>query len=231
MSSPPKSFTKDGLPLDRVGTLPSTNIDNGDCGPARRIGAMVCMPPQLVRSSITRPSSKRPLPSESPLIRASKSLKVGPCNFSLIDDEEDELIDYFGTNASSSHAAATLVSHTGTSSSHWKIRERDVPALPSFYPLERTAEFIHHASAPNVASRIADALLARSIKSSFDALHAKADCVSESNVEFRIRLYRPRGENLDHGLIVEVQRRCGFDMSYLLDVFAILDSAKGNESS
>lgn len=226
MTSPPKSFTKEGLPLDRFGTPPSTNTDDGDCGPSRRISD--CRPPQMVHSSITRPSSKRPLISESLPLRAGKSLKAGPCDCSLIDDDEDVLIDYFGTSASS--PAATPLSQASASSSHWNLREQDVPALPSFYPLEKSAVFIPHASAPAVASRIADALQSRSIKSSFDAQHAKVDCVSESNVEFRIRLYRPRGEDLGHGLIVEVQRRFGFDVSYMQDVFAILDSAKGKES-
>ena len=52
------------------------------------------------------------------------------------------------------------------------------------------------------------------------------DCISTTNVEFRIRLYRGRGE-YKHGIIVEVQRRSGFNLSYMHDVYAILDAAEG----
>jgi len=238
MSSSPNKFTQEGLPLNRAGfrAPPSGNITVGDGGPARRVCVVDCGPPQLIHSSITRPSSKIPLPSESalssPPLRAEKSLTLGPCHGSLTDDDDElELIDYFSTSGSASihpAAAPTPVSRDGVSSSHWNVREQDVPTLPSFYPLEKSAVLVPHASAPAVASRIADVLRARSITSSYHGENAKVDCISESNVEFRIVLYRPRGEELGHGLVVEVQRRFGFDVSYIQDVFAILDSAEDN---
>ena len=239
MSSSPKAFTKEGLPLDsaRFGSPPSANTDAGDGGLARRICAADCGTPQLAHSSSIRPSFKRPLLSApslpSPPLRAGKLLTPGTCHVSLIDDDdENELIDYFSTSGSASihPAAPTPISQDSASSSQWIVREQDVPALPSFYPLEKSAVLVPHASAPAMASRISNVLRARSIKSSYHAESAKVDCLSKSNVEFRIRLYRPRGEELGHGLIVEVQRRFGFDVSYMQDVFAILDSAEDKES-
>lgn len=209
-------FTKEGLPLDhtRFG-IAITTTDLGDHrGPARRID---CRPPQL----ITAPSisSKR---SYSGAPRA-RLLKVGPNHSSLIDDDEDELVDYFGMSRGDS---APLATETVSSSSHWNVRDHNVPTLPSFYPLEKSAVFVPQASAPILATRIAAVLQARSIVASFSARNAKVDCVSKSHVELRIRLYRGRGE-YKQGIIVEVQRRLGFDLSYMQDVNAILDAAEG----
>ena len=90
--------------------------------------------------------------------------------------------------------------------------------------------FAPQATAPILAARVPAALQARSIVSNFDAKNAKVDCVSKAHVEFRVRLYRGRGE-YSHGLIVEVQRRMGFDLSYSQDVFAILDAAEGKANA
>lgn len=227
MSSSAKTNTSDGLtyaglPLDhtRFGTAVKTT-DVGIDGLTRRID---CRPPQLISAPSTHPP-KRPL-FES---RRSSSLTVGPCQSSLIDDDDDdEIIDYFGMGGGSCSSApfTSPVTDNMPSSSNWIVREHNVPTLPSFYPLEKSAVFVPQASAPILASRITAVLQARSIVASFDAQNAKVDCVSKAHVEFRIRLYRGRGEYI-HGLIVEVQRRSGFDLSYTQDMYAILDAAEG----
>lgn len=79
-----------------------------------------------------------------------------------------------------------------------------------------------------MAAQITTALQARSIDATFDGQNAKVDCVSKTGVEFRIRLYRGR-DKYSHGIIAEVQRRMGFDVSYAQDVFAILDAAEGKQ--
>mmetsp|Transcript_37967 Transcript_37967/g.68372 ORF Transcript_37967/g.68372 Transcript_37967/m.68372 type:complete len:457 (-) Transcript_37967:23-1393(-) len=213
-------FTKEGLPLDhtRFGTAVTTT-DVCDGGPARRID---CRPPQLISAPSIRPSKRA-----SPDARRTKSLSEASLCRSLIDDDDDELIDYFGsTSAPLTSPAAPTTVNVMSSSSHWNVHEHNVHTLPSFYPLEKSAVFVPHASAPILASRIAAVLQARSIAASYDAVNAKVDCVSMFLVEFRIRLYRGRGET-NHGIIVEVQRRAGFDLSYTQDVYAILDAAEG----
>merc|ERR1712194_423353 len=80
-----------------------------------------------------------------------------------------------------------------------------------------------------IATRIATVLQARSVVASYNARSAKADCVSKSHVGFRIRLYRGRGETYMHGIIVEVKRREGFELSYIQDVNAILDAAEDRD--
>ena len=231
MSSPPKPtaeddaikapmFTKEGLPLDhtRFGTAVTTT-DVCDGGPARRID---CRPPQLI--SVPSNSLSKRASSEA---RRTESLREASLRRSLIDDDDDELIDYFGSTSAplTSPVAPTTVNGM-SSSSHWNVHEHNVHTLPSFYPLEKSAVFVPHASAPILASRIAAVLQTRSIAASYDAQNAKVDCVSRFLVEFRIRLYRGRGE-YKHGIIVEVQRRAGFDLSYTQDVYDILDAAEG----
>uniref|UniRef100_A0A7S4JK64 Uncharacterized protein n=1 Tax=Odontella aurita TaxID=265563 RepID=A0A7S4JK64_9STRA len=106
----------------------------------------------------------------------------------------------------------------------WKFD--DVPTLPEFHPLERTAVFAPHSNAPEVGRRVADVLRARSIATVYDDKKAKAKCITEDNVEFRVRLYRGRNK-FSHGIIVEVQRRFGFSPSFAGDMYAILDAAEG----
>merc|ERR1719253_2093323 len=108
----------------------------------------------------------------------------------------------------------------------WDVRERHVRALPSFYPLEKSSVVVR-AAAGVIAARIVSVLKSRGVAASYDAPNAKADCVSADAVEFRVRLYRARGEGA--GLVVEVQRRDGFALSYIQDVFAILDAVQGKE--
>lgn len=138
-------------------------------------------------------------------------------------------MDYFGMSCGGAAVplnSPTAATPTTPSGSHWNVCEHDVPTLPSFYPLEKSAVFVPQASAPIMAAHIASALQARSIDATYDAQRAKVDCVSKSNVEFRIRLYRGRGE-YKHGIIAEVQRRSGFDLNYMQDVYAVLDAAEG----
>lgn len=106
----------------------------------------------------------------------------------------------------------------------------DAPTLPEFHPLERTAVFVPSTDASIVSGRISDVLRDRSIEASFDDTKGRARCVSADGVDFRVRLYRGRGQ-YNHGIIVEVQRRFGTSINFHSDTKAILDSAEGKTPS
>jgi len=106
----------------------------------------------------------------------------------------------------------------------------DAPTLPEFHPLERTAVFVPNTDASVVSGRISDVLRDRSIEASFDDTKGRARCVSADGVDFRVRLYRGRGQ-YSHGIIVEVQRRFGTSINFHSDTKAILDSAEGKTPS
>jgi hypothetical protein len=103
----------------------------------------------------------------------------------------------------------------------------DVPTLPQFHPLERTAVLVPHATASEVSVRISDVLRDRSIEAFYEDDKAKVKCTTPEGVNFRVRLYRGRGE-FNHGIIVEVQRRFGVSVNFHGDTVAILDAAQGN---
>lgn len=150
-------------------------------------------------------------------------LEVGVNDSSLMDDDDDCMMEnYFGSSTTTSSSSFPA----GQADGPWRVSDASVPTLPSFYPLEKTSTFVAHASASAVADRVAGALRARSVAASFDARGTKADCVSKNHVEFRVRLYRGQGD-YSHGVIVEVQRLAGFDLTYTKDVQAILDAAEG----
>lgn len=226
-SNNPPMFTEEGLPLSPCFGASFATNDLGDGGAARRID---CLPsPQLISAPSLRTSeTKTPLSHA----RGKVSLSPGLNNSSLIDDDEDELTGYFGMSSSGSaplaHFALTSADNDTPHNilSQWDVQEHNVRTLPSFYPLEQSAVFVPQAAAPVLAARISGVLQDRSITASYDALNAKADCVSALQVGFCIRLYRGRGE-FQHGIIVEVQRRAGFALTYAHDVSAILDAAEG----
>merc|ERR1712194_88755 len=163
--------------------------------------------------------------------RPKKKLRVGPVHGSLMDDDDDELVGYFGLNGDTNILTRESVPAPNVlpSSSEWNVHDCHVRALPLFYALEKSSVFVPQASAKSISTRITAVLQARSAVVSYDAQNAKADCVSKSNVGFRIRLYRRRGEKCQNGIIVEIQRREGFDLSFTRDVFAILDAAAGKD--
>lgn len=105
----------------------------------------------------------------------------------------------------------------------WKLQS--VPTLPDLYPLERTAVFVTD-SAQIIAGRLAKVLRERSIEASYDDAKAKVTCMSTEGVDFRIRLYRGRGQ-FSNGIIVEVQRRFGSGLAAYTETKAILDAAEG----
>ena len=103
----------------------------------------------------------------------------------------------------------------------------DVPVLPEFHPLEKTAVFVPFSSPAEVAARLSDVLRERSIQANYDSAKAKVQCMTADSVDFRIRLYRGRSK-YSHGIIVEVQRRFGTSVDFHETTKAILDSAEGN---
>lgn len=223
------SFTETGLPLDQISfgapSVATTTGSNDDAGPARRID---CRSPALVLAAPSlRPTGKR-LPS-----RRAISLRANDLRRSLIDDDDDELIDFFDRDHLMSGPALVVGpvrSDTAIASSPWNVRDNNVPTLPSCYPLEKSVVFVPQASAPDLAARIVAVLKARSIWANYDAKNAKVDCITNSHVDFRVRLYRGRGE-YNHGIIVEVQRQEGFELGYSQDVHAILDAAEGKSNT
>ncbi|KAL9183555.1 hypothetical protein ACHAXT_004411 [Thalassiosira profunda] len=221
-------FTPEGLPLDVATASPAT-ADAGDGGPSRRVEVRQ---PQLLAAPTAAPAAKRP-PAEAAKEKEAPrtpALAVGPNRSSLVDGDDDAVVDYFCASDGAHEPQATTSSAAPSGTAPWPVRESHVPTLPSFYPLEKSAAFVPQASAAIIAGRIAAVLQARSIAAKFDPEHAKADCVSPSLVEFRVRLYRGRG-GYRHGLIAEVQRRCGFSPGYAQDVYAILDAAEGKNTA
>jgi hypothetical protein len=100
------------------------------------------------------------------------------------------------------------------------------PTLPEFHPLERTAVFVPNSTPSIVAGRVSSALRDRSIEAEYDNDKAKVKCITSEGVNFRVRLYRGRGQ-YDHGVIVEVQRRFGSSLVFHSDTQAILEAAQG----
>ena len=219
-------YSLEGLPLAPPGDIAPPAADGGIAAPARRIvcRAPCLAPPRLAAAPSSAPKGW-PAPGEG--ARPTKAPRLGPAVGSLIDDDDDELVDYFGGGPvdppPADDVAADAVAVPGAP---WDVRERHVRALPSFYPLEKSSVVVR-AAAGVIAARIVSVLKSRGVAASYDAPNAKADCVSADAVEFRVRLYRARGEGA--GLVVEVQRRDGFALSYIQDVFAILDAVQGKE--
>lgn len=232
-NKPAMLLTSEGLPLDH--TQSATRTTDTDGGPARRIS---CVPPSLASAvpspTFLRPTNNLKRSAAASTTTRSSSLRELSLRRSLIDDDDEEIIDYFSPRSFSapdasesgnlSDLSSSDTSNKGTSNSSWCVRT--APTLPSFYPLEKSAVFIPQASPSVLSSRISSVLKDRSIIATYDNKNAKVDCISTTNVEFRIRLYRGRGE-YKHGIIVEVQRRLGFNLSYMHDVYAILDAAEG----
>jgi hypothetical protein len=119
----------------------------------------------------------------------------------------------------------TVPQHTG-----WSSLLNDVsvlPVLPSInHPLEKSSVTIKGVIPSVIAARIQGALQRRSIAASYLSAH-KVRCTSSTYVEFCIFLYRQDFEQ--DGIIVEIQRRDGFDVSYMADVHVILDAASGKD--
>lgn len=131
-----------------------------------------------------------------------------------------------GPSISTAPVKASTTAISPTAPSNWKLT--DATVLPEFHPLERTAVFCPHTSPSEVASRVSTVLKERSIQADFD--DCKAKCMTVSNVDFRVFLYRGK-KQYGHGIIVEVQRRSGNSIDFYNDVQAILDGAEGKKST
>ena len=218
------TFSIGGLPLDRAcsGVTPAAS-DARNSGPARRIGCLA-PPPRLTAAPSPHQHAKQQSLEHD--VMPKTALRAGPAHGSLLDDDDDEeLVDYFGVDALAGPVPRD--DDAAPPPSPWAVRDRHVRALPLCYPLDRASVLVPRGAAPVIAARIATVLQARSIAAAYDAPRAKADCVSKSQLEFCIRLCRGRGERYRQDIIVEVQRRTGFELSYMQDVYAILDAAEG----
>jgi len=112
----------------------------------------------------------------------------------------------------------------GTSNT-WILPKGSVKCKPDFWPCDPMSNMIMNSDAQSVATRISDCLKRRNISASYGVTKAKAKCVSNEMVEFRIRLYAGKGRYTG-GVIVEVQRRSGWSHTYQQDCYAILESAE-----
>ena len=204
-------------PLEHGAQLRTPDMCGG--GPTRRIAIDLTGTSVLPMPSLGG-SKRAPLSSCPPLSTiADDSLKTcfpqsdpllpgGLCTDDLMMDFEDE------------------IETPSSPVKEWKVRDECVPTLPMLHPLDRNAVFVSQTSASDITERIRSALHDRVTDVTFHPEIALAKCVSKANVEFRVRLYRGRGE-YRHGFVVEVQRLDGFDFSYQMDVFAILEAAQG----
>jgi len=114
-----------------------------------------------------------------------------------------------------------------SSSAKFRWNLNDVPPLPEFHQLERSAVFIPKFEVKAVAGRVSDVLRDRSIEATFDDDKGRAKCTTSDGVDFRVRLYRGRGQ-YSHGVIVEVQRRFGTSINFHNETRAILAAAEGH---
>lgn len=209
-------------PLGHNAALSTHDIGSG--GPARRIA--------------TSAAPALPMPSLG-MRRPKNHARENTHRSSLCDDDdEDEGFRNVAFGKASLQTSLTSVheklatidimeseDEEVTSSRQWNVRDESVPFLPNFHPLDRSSVFVAGTSALKIAKRIEKSLRARSIIAIFDTEGAKVKC-HKDNVDFRVRLYRGRGE-YEYGIIVEVQRRDGFELGYQMDAFAILDAAEG----
>jgi hypothetical protein len=129
-----------------------------------------------------------------------------------------------GTSVKQAPAAAAAAKPKAKPKSAYVWDLKEVPTLPEFHPLERTADFVTTNDPSEVTKRVSKVLWERSIEAKYDNEKAKVKCVSPEGVEFRVRLYRGRGV-WSVGVIVEVQRRSGSSPNFGDHVKAILKGA------
>ena len=177
----------------------NTNMDDGREEVTRRVGGVVAQPDFGALVSPLQAPSASPLSS------------YGASSLSAVPQK----------SSSSPGVQQKAPPHKGS----WTLS--DVPTLPEYHPLERTAVLVENASPSQVSQRISDVLRERSIEAIYEDDKAKVKCVTSDGIDFRIRLYRGRG-NYSHGIIVEVQRRFGASINFHKDTQAILDAAQGN---
>lgn len=147
-----------------------------------------------------------------------------PSNLAMMNNTMPTFANHMQTAVAAKQAAAL---NPSTSSRYvWALKE--IPTLPDLLPLERSAVFVEHAGTQELAKRISEVLHERSIEATYNDDKAKVKCVTEEGVEFRIRLYRGRG-NFGHGIIAEVQRRFGSSSNFQTEINAILDAVQGKK--
>ena len=214
-------YTNEGLPLNEQDAAPST-AEAAD-GPTRRINVasfaaaepLLCSPPSSAVHEKAAPE----------VIDSPPALVAGPCTASLLEDDEN-IVHYFEAPvvSSLSEMPGQVTRRDADPSHRWDATEETIPTLPLFYPLERTSVSTTE-SVSSIILRVSAILEERSIVRTI----RPAGCVdcSTRGVNFRIRLYKERDDS--QKVIVEVQRREGFDLRYMCDVYAILDAAEGRE--
>ena len=139
---------------------------------------------------------------------------------SLLEDYDDELLTYFTGSSMQS------IGNIENDPEKWVTSNDMLPILSSFYPVLHSSVTIPNGSALLISERVKQVLRSRSIAAVYSS-GAKADCITKQNVNFRIRLYR-KSMNERDTIILEIQRREGFDVMFQKDVFAIFDAAEGN---
>lgn len=95
----------------------------------------------------------------------------------------------------------------------WNVGQSDLKNVPNLWNLDPTAIFIPYITGQKVAERVSDCLRRASIYAEYINEPVKARCKTLNLVDFRIRLFKGRGD-YDHGVIVEVQKRDGCSISF-----------------
>eukprot|EP00574_Skeletonema_japonicum_P008229 CAMPEP_0201714478 /NCGR_PEP_ID=MMETSP0593-20130828/945_1 /ASSEMBLY_ACC=CAM_ASM_000672 /TAXON_ID=267983 /ORGANISM="Skeletonema japonicum, Strain CCMP2506" /LENGTH=455 /DNA_ID=CAMNT_0048203763 /DNA_START=161 /DNA_END=1528 /DNA_ORIENTATION=+ len=226
--SDPPLFTNEGLPIDHTRFGTSRTTASVAEGPMRRVSvgnvAQSFYAPSkksnfaaLAKPPITsgKPVSMEDDAAYAPTQLSPKRSGAGGRRHrsSLLDEEEYD-----------------FSSEPATQRPKWSSLLYDVsvlPILPSVnHPLEKTSVTVNGVPPSLIATRIQGALQRQSITASHLSPN-KVQCISSAHVEFCIFLYRQNKSSGQDEIIVEVQRRDGFDVSYMTDVNAILDAASG----
>mmetsp|Transcript_917 Transcript_917/g.1780 ORF Transcript_917/g.1780 Transcript_917/m.1780 type:complete len:454 (-) Transcript_917:83-1444(-) len=229
-------FTSEGLPIDHTRFGTSLTTASVAEGPMRRVSVGNVAPSLYAPckksnfAALAKPPMLTPVPVEDDAAFAPTKLspkspggrrqnkRSHPFRSSLLDEVDEEEFD--------------LAPEPATQRPMWSSLLYDVsvlPILPSVnHPLEKSSVTVKGVSPSLIATRIQGALQRRSIAASHPSPH-KVQCISSGHVEFCIFLYRQNKNSEQDGIIVEVQRRDGFDVSYMTDVYAILDAASGKD--
>ena len=119
----------------------------------------------------------------------------------------------------------TKLCSSSLSSGTWNVPLGSIKPKPDNYTLDQMSTIVMGSDAQSIATKISACLRQRSILAIYGETKAKAKCVSAEGVEFRIKLFAGKGR-FSKGVIVEVQRRNNWSISYFQDCRAILESAE-----
>jgi len=117
--------------------------------------------------------------------------------------------------------------------SNWKLDDASLPAIPSYYPMEKTSHFVpaDTASPTVIAALVSDACVKMSVFAQYNGEKGMALCTSADFIEFYVFLFKTSAENdgRGDGTVVEVQRRKGCTLSFHRYARKILSAVRGEK--